>query len=213
MYCPHCGTENDAGNRFCVNCGSELAAGGADAGESPGARERLLGLVGKDRRSRLITLTTIAALAIALVAFLFLDSEGEDSSQSPYLQALDRACVAEKQRVIRLERQTLGRQTADPQEFAAVLVAVLAEWRASLKEMPAPPQEAEGAEALEASLLQTLIEAGKLARLIRAGAPSAEIAAEAGKVDSATTQLDATIDATGLDACADLDVSPVAAGK
>jgi hypothetical protein len=208
MFCPHCGTENDAGNRFCVNCGSELSPAGR--GQSGGSRkERLAHLVGKDRRTRLVTAATILAIVVAVVAFLSLKSS-EDGGESAYLQSLDRACVAEKERVIALEQETLQHHPPDVGDFSSVLVTIVAEWRAGLGGAPAPAEYGTEVAAYEASLLRILIGAGGLARLTREGASPTAIAAQAKVVDEATAQADEAIEMLGLTECTELTVAPEA---
>ncbi|MGN6257525.1 MAG: hypothetical protein ACTHN3_07225 [Solirubrobacterales bacterium] len=163
--------------------------------------------MGTTTRARVVTAGTLVALAIAAIAFLSLNSS-ETGSSSPYLEALDRACVAEKERIVSLERETLRAHPADLRGFASTLVAVVAEWRAALHKEQAPATESPGIKRLEDALLQTLIQAGVLARLTREpGSPTA-IAKQAGAVDEATAEVDQAISALGLTECADLKVAP-----
>jgi hypothetical protein len=214
MYCPNCGAENDERNRFCVNCGSELssrreASGATARPKDRGARDRLAQLVGPTRRARLATAVTVIALVIAVVAFLSLDTNGDETAESPYLQSVDRVCVAEKERISALGREVLSQELPNPREFPSVLVTALAEWQSSLRQTPPPPEHAEEIQALEASLLATLVEAGKLSRLIREEASAQVINKQAQAVDEATGRLNETIDVSGLPVCADLQVSPL----
>jgi hypothetical protein len=209
MFCPHCGTENDEGNRFCVNCGSELSSSGS--GQPGGTRKERLGrLVGSDRRTRVVTVATVLTIVVAIIAFLSLGSS--DSGQSAYLRGLDRACVTEKERVIALEQETLRQRPPNLGEFASVLVSIVAEWRAGLRGQPAPAEHAGGVAAYEASLLRILIGAGGLARLTREDASAAAIATQAKIVDEATAQADEAIEKLGLTECTELTVAPGTSG-
>lgn len=207
MYCPHCGAENESHNRFCVNCGSSLSPGG-DGSQPATFKQRVRMLIGTDRLTQMVTLGTIAALVIAVIAFLSLKTNEEGADESAYLQALDRSCVAEKERVIRLEEETLRQQPPDLQEFASVLVTIVAEWRADLESRPAPAEYAIKVQTLERSLLRILIEAGALARLAREETAAARLATQAKVVDEATGESNAAIEGLGLETCADLAVSP-----
>jgi hypothetical protein len=210
MFCPHCGTENDEDNRFCVNCGSELSSSGSGQSGGGTRKERLVRLVGSDRRARVATLVTVLAIVVAFVAFLSLGSS--DSSESTYLQSLDRACVTEKERVIALEQETLRQHPPNLGEFASVLVTIVAEWRTGLRSEPAPADYAGGVAAYEASLLRILIGAGGLARLTREDASAAAIAAQAKIVDEGTAQADDAIEKLGLTECTELTVAPGTSG-
>jgi hypothetical protein len=209
MFCPRCGAENDDANRFCVNCGSELAKE-EGAEESPASpRERLGRLIGTTRRARLVTVATVIAIVIAVVAFLSLDSdEGGATANSAYLESVDQACVAEKERISTLEEEVLRRRSLNPQEFASVLVTALAEWRAKLRQTPPPPEDAEEIQAMETALLTTLVEAAKLSRSIREGGSTLSISRQAQAVDESTREVNQTIESIGLSDCADLQVSP-----
>lgn len=208
MFCPRCGTENDAGNRFCVSCGSEL--GKLSAGEpapSPSLRQRFRSLVGTNRRAQLLSAATAIAIVIAIVAFVAL--EPDEGGESRYLQSLDRACVTEKERLSSLEAETLGQRPPNLEEFASVLVTIVAEWRSNLRATPPPTLDSKGVRALEAALLRTLIESGTLARLVRERAGTGSIAAQSSAVDEATREVNGTIAELGLEACAKTEVAPV----
>jgi len=208
MFCPRCGTENDAGNRFCVSCGSDLAQAPTDE-PAPSLRQRFRNLVGTSRHARLLSAATAAAIVVAVIAFVALkpDESGEESD--PYLQRLDRSCVAEIERLSSLETETLGQRPPNLEEFASVLVTIVAEWRSNLRQTPPTTVDAEGVRALEAALLKTLIESGKLARLAREGAGAAAIARQSNAVDEATKKVNATIAELGLEACEEAEVAPV----
>jgi len=211
MFCPHCGTENDAGNRFCVNCGSEMSAS-ASRQEHGNSKERLARLVGSDRRTRLVTALTAVAIIIAIIAFLSLGSSDDGAEESAYLQGLDRTCVAEKERVIALEGETLRHQPPDLSAFASVLVTIVAEWRSSLHSETPPAEYASGVAAYEAGLLRILIAAGGLARLTRENASAAALASQAKTIDETTKQADEAIAKLGLTECTELAVGPGASG-
>lgn len=210
MFCPRCGTGNDAGNRFCVSCGSDLAK--ASAGEptpSPSLGQRLRNLVGTSRRAQLLSVGTAAAIVVAVVAFIALEPSDGGESSDPYLQQLDRSCVAEKERLSSLEAETLGQRPPNLEEFASVLVTIVAEWRSNLKQTPPPSFDGKGVRVLEAALLKTLIESGTLSRLVREGAGTGAIAAQSSAVDEATKKVNGAIAALDLEECAETEVAPV----
>lgn len=208
MHCPHCGAKNEEGNRFCVDCGSELPRpAGASAGRPPG-RERIMRLIGTTGRARLLSAGTIAALAVAVVAFLALKPSESSVTDDAYTRSTDEACVTEKRTIAALERETIQQQPPNLAAFSGALVLIVEEWRSTLRESPAPPRHAAAVEALDQALLDVLIRAGALARVVRDGSP-AQVAAAAQRVDLASTRVDGAIDDLGLAGCSDLAVAPV----
>jgi hypothetical protein len=213
MFCPRCGTENDAGNRFCVSCGADLSklSSGTPA-ENLSFGQRLQRLIGTNRRSRLATVATAAAIVIAVAAFLALKPSSDDSvPQDPYLRALDASCAEEKGRVSTLELETLGTSPSNVGEFAADLVRLVTEWRLNLQSDPPTAAHAAAVARLEGALLEVLIKAGTLARLTRAGASARAVAGQAQAIDVATAEVDRAIQDLGLTRCNALTVQPAAA--
>jgi len=214
MFCPRCGAENDAGNRFCVSCGSTFSRKPAGEPTAPLSKgERLKRVFGTTRRARLLSAATAAAILVAFVAFLALKPAEESRTEDAFLRGLDRSCVAEKERISTLEQETLRQQPPDLAEFAAVLVAIVAEWRTGLGATPAPPLHAPAVNALNIALREVLIDAGGLARVVREGRPAVALATQAGSIDKATANANRAIEGLGLDDCAELDVAPASAGQ
>jgi hypothetical protein len=168
--------------------------------------------VGSDRRTRIVTAATAAAIVVAIVAFLSLGLNDDGTKESAYLQGLDRTCVAEKERVIALEEETLRHRPPDLAAFSSVLVTIVAEWHSNLASETVPAEYASGVAAYEASLLRILIAAGGLARLTRENAPAAALASQAKTIDETTRQADEAIEKLGLTECTELAVAPGASG-
>jgi hypothetical protein len=124
------------------------------------------------------------------------------------LRGLDQSCVTEKERISTLEAETLRQRRPDLEEFASVLVTVVAEWRSNLQGTPSPPVHAESVQALASSLLGVLIEAGTLARVVREGSTAGAVAARAKAVDEATARVDRVIEGLGLKRCMNINVGP-----
>lgn len=207
MFCPACGAENAESNRFCVSCGSTLSARPAEDRDAPTSLSARFGrLLGTTKKARLISLGTVVALVVAIVAFLALQPSDE-AGESAYLRSLDRSCVTEKERVVSLEQETLQRGGANIAAFATVLVTIVAEWHAGLEASSAPPRYAEGVTALDGALRDVLIEAGGLARVVRTEAGGGAVGRQAGAVDSAAGEVDRAIEDLGLEDCAGLSVA------
>ncbi len=214
MFCPRCGAESDEGSRYCASCGADLpkqkgegSAEGTDA--RPALRERIARLAGRDRRARIVTLGTVAAILIAVAAFLALDSssdEAPDASQDAYTKALDVACIGHKREIAAAQGTALtsGSLTAVG-SYADSLVPIVGEWRLELSRGGVPADHADSVEALGAALLEVEIEAGTLARLAREADPK-KVTEAAARVDAATTNVEAAISSLGLARCGRLAV-------
>jgi hypothetical protein len=209
MYCPHCGAENDGANRFCVACGADLPKRPGAAPKAPVSLRKRLGLIfGTTTRARLISTGTAVAALVAIVAFFALKPSRESAPEGTYLRGIDQSCVGEKERISNLETETLQQRPPNFEEFASVLVTIVAEWRSNLQGTPPPPAYKAGTQALSAALLAVLIEAGTLARVAREDSDAGVIDAQAHSVDEATAAVDRAIEGLGLERCSEIKVSP-----
>ena len=203
MHCPRCGAQNQAGNRFCVSCGSELSSVSPQGPVS--ARERIGRLLGTTPKARMLSAATALALLVAIAAFVALKpSEADSTLEDAFTRAADRLCVEEKGRVATLERQVLQQGAGNVSAFASALVTVLTEWRFGTEDLPATAIDVEASRALDAALLDVVIRAGALARVARTGS-QAEIAKEAQRVDEASVEVDRQIEQLGLDRCSEVE--------
>jgi zinc-ribbon domain len=205
MHCPHCGTKNEEGNRYCVSCGSELPEWAGTAVAEVALRERVGRLIGTTRRARLLTAATAGAILIAIGAFLTLKPSEDAAPEDSFTRAIDQTCVTKKQTIAALERQTVQRQPANIEAFSGALVTIVEEWRQDLQGSAPPPVHAEAVQALDSALLDILIRSGGLARATRSGG-AAEVTAQAQLVDAASAQVDRAIDGLGLSRCSEVKV-------
>jgi hypothetical protein len=175
---------------------------------STALKGRIGQLIGKDRRARLLTLATVAALLAAVLAFLVLDAshDGSDLPQDAYARAVDAACVQRKGEIARAQRAALGGGGfAAVSRFADSVVPVAGEWRQELGRGAVPSNRAALVDALAAALLEVQIEAGTLARAARES-NSREIAKVAARMDAATANVEAAVDSLDLPRCGQLAI-------
>src|ERR1700682_2146224 len=129
MYCPHCGAENDDANRFCVACGSDLSKRSSATPKAPVSfGERFGRVFGTTARARFLSAGTAVAIVVAIVAFFALQPSEESLPEGSSLRGLAQSCVAEKERISTLEAETLRQRPPDLEEFALLLVTIVAEW-------------------------------------------------------------------------------------
>lgn len=201
MFCPRCGVENEKGSRYCSSCGASLKKGRRK--ERRSIKDRLAALVGGSRRERLLTLGTIIAIAIAVIAFVALDFDDSDLPDPEQSQAADSACVEAKQGVA--EAATRSQASGSINTYGIGLVIASLNFREALR-----AQGFAGAEAaeLDAALRDAAIEAGVLARLGREDAAPGEIGAQAQRTNAAFARVDAGIEELGLRRCAAVGITP-----
>jgi hypothetical protein len=216
MFCPRCGAENDEESRYCASCGTELARKAkAPAGaeeEGGGGQtfgERVRGLIGRDRRTRMVTLGTVAAIAVAVGAFLALSpsGEGSDVPQDSYTRLVDAACVQRKAEIAKAQGAALGAGgLAAVRNYADAIVPIAGEWRGELRRGAVPPDRTDLVDALTAALLEVQIEAGTLARVARES-DAGEVTRAAAQMDAATANVEAAVDSLGLQRCGQLTIA------
>jgi hypothetical protein len=215
MFCPRCGAESDEGSRYCASCGAELpkkakAAESESVATGSSFGERLEGLIGRDRRTRIVTIGTGAAILVAVIGFIALDASNDEGSEVPqdaYTRSADAACVQRKVEIAKARRTALaGGGLPAVGRYADSLVPIAGEWRQELSRGPVPSDRAENVDALAAALLEVQIEAGSLARVARES-DSREVTKIAAQVDAATANVEAAIDSLGLERCGQLAVA------
>jgi hypothetical protein len=201
VYCPRCGSPNEADDRFCSACGAELP--GAPAGaEKPSLRQRIGQLIGTTRRARLASAGTVAALIIALVAFAVLKPAKDEIPRDAYTIAADRICIEAKHQIVAVERQSVaGSGPRGSGGFAQALVPAVGTWRLHFQELIVPADRVEEARQLSAALLDAEIKIAKLARAEASG-DGKTILATARRADAATTSVEEAASSLGLTECA-----------
>jgi len=171
--------------------------------------ERFRALIGRDRRTKKVTLGTLGAVLIAVVAFIALESADDEAVNVPqdsYTRTLDASCAERKEEIAMAQGKALERGgLAAVSAYADALVPIVGEWRLELGRSPVPPDRSELVEALRRALLEVEIEAGALARVARETNPR-EVAQVAAQVDAATVNAEDAVDSLGLVRCGNLTV-------
>jgi len=211
MYCPRCGAESKEGARYCASCGHELpgkeGASSASEGGDGGLRGSLERLVGRDRRTRILTLGTALALVVAVIAFFALDSDDEGEATVPQdalTRELDESCVQHKGEIAAAQREALAQ--GGPTAYSESLVPIVGEWREELGQAAVPADRTVLVSDLDGGLLEVQIEAGTFARALREG-NKAELTRAAGDLEAATENVEAAITNLELLRCSHLVIS------
>lgn len=209
MYCPRCGAQCKPDAKFCSSCGGTLDASlPTKSSEQRGEGTRLGKLVGESRTARFVTIGTVAALLVAVVAFIALPSDDGDAvPYDSYTRSADELCVAEKEAIAAAGQSSLSEPAGGARlaAYADGLVPIVVEWRSTMDQIPAPAERAEAAAALSSALQRVAVEAGALAREASTLGPRAALT-RAEKVDGATAEVEQAIDELGLRRCANLSI-------
>jgi hypothetical protein len=202
MYCSRCGTQNEPGDRFCSSCGASLQSGDEERAPQRSTRQRLTALIGTSRKARLTTLGTVAALVVAVIAFIVLKPASEDSGEIPrdsYTIAADNLCVGAKKKIVAVEREALTGESGD----AALgnLVPVVSGWRGEFEAIRVPTDRVEQARHVSEALRQVEIQLAGLTLAAEEGDSKGAVAS-AKKVDEASAEVETAISELGLTHCA-----------
>ena len=205
MYCPRCGTPNEAGDRYCSACGAALhredpAPGGGSA------RERISGLVGTTRRARLISTVTVLAIVVAIVSFIALDPGDDEIPRDDYTLAAERICLDAKQQIFATGQRLRARgSSGGASAFARDLLPAVSGWRLRFTELEVPADRSNEAAQLAAALREVEARIAKLARAARAS-DSERVVASAARADEASTAVEEAVSSLGLDECASVSL-------
>jgi hypothetical protein len=202
VYCPRCGTPNEPGDRFCSSCGASLEA----APEAPRARrsprEWIRRAIGTTRRARIVTGATVAAILIAIGAFIALEPAEDSIPRDAYTIEADRMCVQAKRQIVSAERGTLDQPgPSGSAELARTLVPIVTEWHSEFAALGVPQDRADQVLALNGALQDAGIQLAALALVAEKGDERRTLA-QARRTDVATASVETAVADLGLDRCA-----------
>jgi hypothetical protein len=160
--------------------------------------------MGSDRRSRLISGATVAAIVIAIAAFIAISPSDDSIPRDRYTLAAEKTCLQSKQHIAEAANEGGG-------TYARQLVPIIVRWREELAELRVPPDRADKEQELDNALREVEIEVAQLARLVEEG-DRRRMAVTAGRADIATGEVEQAIDNLGLSECGEATIA-FAAGK
>jgi hypothetical protein len=201
VYCPRCGTPNEAGDRYCSACGAAL---GRDdpAPRRASVGERIGRLVGTTRRARLATGATALAIVVAVVSFAALEPGDDGIPRDGYTLAAERICLDAKRQIFAVGQRLRARGASESAgAFARSLLSAVTGWRLGFEKMKAPRDREEEAAQLVAALREVEVRIAQLARVAGASDPR-RTAASAARADEASTAVEEAVSSLGLEECA-----------
>jgi hypothetical protein len=203
VYCPRCGTPNEAGDRYCSACGTALRRDDA-SGQGTSWRGRIGKLVGTTRKARWVTAATALAIVVAIASFIVLEPDDDGIPRDGYTLAAERICLDAKQQIFAVGQSF--RASADSEgtsEFARDLLPAVTAWRLQLAEMEVPDDRVNEAAQLITALREVEARIARLARAARASGPEGTVASAA-QADEASTAVEEAVASLGLDECANV---------
>lgn len=141
----------------------------------------------------MITVATVLAIVVAIVAFIALSPDEDSIPRDGYTLSAERICLKAKGQIVSAANE-------GGSEFAAKLVPIVVRWREQLAELTPPPDRAQQVGDLDDALREMEIEAADLARTIAAGS-QAQVLAEAREAEAASAEVEAAVAALGLSEC------------
>lgn len=192
MYCPRCGTPNEPGDKFCAACGEALGRSATAKGEDASG-SGLSRILGSDRKTKLISAATIAALVVAVIAFIAISPDDNSIPRDRYTLAAEKICLQSKRHIV-VAANAGG-------SYARQLVPIVVRWREELGDLKVPSDRVEQERALDEALREVEIEVAQLARLGERGDRVGVIAA-AKRADTATATVEEAVANLGLSECA-----------
>lgn len=165
-------------------------------------RQRVGRLLGTDRRTRFVSAATIVAVIVAVIAFVALSEDSEETiPRDSYTIAADRICIGAKRRIVAVENSGLKAGAAG----ARRLLPVVSEWRSEFDALKVPSDRIEEAQALDAALKEVQLRIATLARVAASGNQK-QVLTQAQAADEASSGVEEAVAALGLSHCSRLTI-------
>ena len=148
-----------------------------------------------------MTLATVAALLVAIGAFIALKPADETIPRDRYTISADRICLEAKRQIVATERRSLRGHDPAPGAFSRDLVPVVSTWRSEFQALRVPGDRLEQAQALTLALQRVEIELAALSLVADKGNSAATLK-QARQVDAATGVVEEAVAALNLERCA-----------
>lgn len=177
----------------------------------PSLRDRLARLIGRSRRERIISAATVAAIVVAIAAFIALPTDDSDQDESrpadPYTARADRICLDAKVELATAGSSTIADANANPiADYARQAEATTRRTRERLAALEVPKDRLQEATVLDTRLREIEAEIARLGRVAGRRGDLGQVPAQTVRVEAAGQAVEEAVARLGLAECAELQV-------
>ena len=168
-------------------------------------REGVARVIGTNRNARLLTLGTVLAVAIAVAAFIALDSDDSSDPSDDYLGEADVICIEGKRDLAQAGDRIFDSGPDPLPPYARVALRITGETRSRFEELEPPDELRDRASAFATALAELGVPLRQLEQAASAVDPSG-IQNAVSEIGAASGRADRAADALGLEQCPRLAV-------